>query len=243
MEFKTAVSKMTGDDLIIHGRKHNDMVGAWSFSKTVFFLLSGKEPGETEEKLFDAMLTTVIDHGMGTASSMATRFVASTGNPMNAAVAAGVLALGDYHGGAIMRAMLMFREAQASGMDAAAFVQDSFANKKLLFGYGHKVYKEHDPRTRILADLCTRLGYHSPLLDYALAMEAKIEKLKGARLVLNVDGCIAALLLEMGFSPSMGKGFFIIGRTPGLVAQATEEQTREKPVRRVGEDEIEYDGA
>ena len=241
MEFKTAISKMTKDDLVIHGKKHSDMVGNWNFSKTIFFLLTGKDPDAKEAAIFDAMLTTVIDHGMGTASSMASRFVMSTGNPLNAAVAGGVLALGDYHGGAIEKGMRMLQEA-GERTDAEAFVKDCFANKKLLYGYGHKIYKEQDPRTGHLTDICKKHSYTSPSLALALEIEKAIEKEKGKKLVLNVDGAIAALLLDMGFDPAMGKGFFIIGRTPGLVAQAVEEKAREKPVRRVSEDEIEYDG-
>ncbi|MBR9692821.1 citryl-CoA lyase [Candidatus Woesearchaeota archaeon] len=238
MEFKTAVSKMTENDLIIRGKKHSDMIGNWPFSKTIFFLLSGKEPDKKEAALFDAMLTTVIDHGMGTASSMATRFVASTGNSLNTAVAGGVLALGDYHGGAIEKAMCLFTEVDKP----AAFVKDALENKKVLYGFGHKVYKIQDPRTAHLVALCKKEGYVSKYLTLALEMEKAIEELKGKKIVLNVDGAIAALLLDMGFAPEMGKGFFIIGRTPGLVVQAVEEQAREKPVRRVSEDDITYDG-
>ena len=239
MEFKTAISKMTKDDLIIRGKKHSDMIGNWPFSKTVFFLLSGKEPSEKEEAVFDAMLTTVIDHGMGTASSMATRFVTSTGNPLNAAVAGGVLALGDYHGGAIEKAMRLFKEVD----DATAFVKNALENKKILYGFGHKIYKDQDPRTVHLVALCKKNAYDSKYLTLALEVEKAIEAQKGKKIVLNVDGAIAALLLDMGFAPEMGKGFFIISRTPGLVAQALEEKEREKPVRRVSEEDITYDGA
>ncbi len=242
MEFKTAISKMTDDDLIIHGKKHSEMVDSWGFPKTIFFLLSGKEPSEAEAAVFDAMLTTVIDHGMGVASALTSRFVMSTGNPLNAAVAGGVLCLGDYHGGSIEKAMKLYAEVKESGKTAAEFVKDAFANKKLLFGFGHKVYKDKDPRTSHLAEICKKNSYTSKYLTLALDMEKAIEAEKGKRLVLNVDGAIAALLLEMGFDPAMGKGFFIIGRTPSLVAQAVEEKAREKPVRRVSEDDIVYDG-
>ncbi len=243
MEFRTAISKMTEEDLIIRGRKHSEMVGNWSFSKTIFLLLSGKEPDGKEERLFDAMLTLVIDHGMGTASSMASRFVASTGNPLNASVAAGVLALGDRHGGAIDQAMRMLQEVKESGIAADAFVEQALSEKRTLYGYGHKVYKEHDPRTTQLARLCRSIQFDADFLQLGLTIEKELEKRKGKKLVFNVDGAIAALLLEMGFPPEMGKGFFLIARTPGLVAQAMEEQEREPPVRRVDEEAILYDGA
>ena len=75
----------------------------------------------------------------------------------------------------------------------------------------------------------------------ATFIETALEKEKGKKICLNIDGLAAAILLEMGFPPlSLGKGIFIIGRVPGLVAQAVEEKENEKPVGRLEEGEIEY---
>ena len=62
------------------------------------------------------------------------------------------------------------------------------------------------------------------------------------KLPLNIDGIFAALLCEMGFNSKSGKGFFIIARIPGIVAHVVEEALREKPVRRLSEADVEYDG-
>lgn len=238
MEFRTAISKMTTNDMIIRGRKQSEMIRSWSFPKSIFFLLSGREPDEREEELFNAMLTAILDHGMGTASALTTRFVQSTGNTLNTAVGAGILALGEYHGGAIEKAMHLFAEVR--GQDLAAFIKQALAEKRLLYGYGHKVYKEFDPRTRMLRERCRELSFSAPTFDLALRLEEELARQKP--FVLNIDGALAALLLDLGFPPRLGKGFFIIGRVPGLVAHAIEEREREKPVRRLAEDEIRYDG-
>ncbi len=75
-------------------------------------------------------------------------------------------------------------------------------------------------------------------------MEEEIFKQKGKRIVLNVDGAIAAVTSDMGFDWRLGKGFFIIGRVPGLVAHVYEELTTEKPFsKRLNEpEETEYTG-
>jgi citryl-CoA lyase len=169
-------------------------------------------------------------------------FVQSTGNPLNAAVASGVLALGDYHGGAIEAAMRLLLELEEREIAPDELVEEALKAKRLLPGFGHKLYKKQDPRAKQLVLLCTKLGYDAHHLANAIEIEYAIEEQKGKRLVLNIDGAIAALLLEMGFSPEMGKGFFIIARTPGLVAHAVEERQREKPVRRIPEEQITYDG-
>jgi len=123
---------------------------------------------------------------------------------------------------------------------AGQYVQRAIRQKETIFGYGHKVYKERDPRTVTLRALCHKLGYTSPYIELANYIETALEKEKGRKICLNIDGLIAAILLEMGFPPSLGKGIFIIGRAPGLVAQAVEEHDTERPVRRLDESEIEY---
>ncbi len=244
MRFKTSVSKLKNDDVIIRGEPLSSLIETLSFSDAIFLLLAGRKPKATESSVFSALLVAIVDHGMGTTSSLAARFVMSGGNPLNAAVGGGILALGDYHGGAIENAMLQLKslsgEEGKSEEVAAQYVERAVRKKETIFGYGHKVYKEKDPRTATLLALCQKLGYTSPFIDLATQIETALEKAKGRKICLNIDGLIAAILLEMSFLPSLGKGIFIIGRAPGLVAQAVEEQDTERPVRRLDESEIEY---
>ena len=90
MEYKTSISKMTKKDHIIRGQKLSDLVKAGSFSDSVYLILRGKKPSKKESRIFEAMLTISIDHGMGTSSSLTSRFVMSTGNSLNTAVGAGI---------------------------------------------------------------------------------------------------------------------------------------------------------
>ena len=73
-------------------------------------------------------------------------------------------------------------------------------------------------------------------------IESELEKSSGKKLPLNIDGITAALMSEMGFDYHLGKGLFIISRVVGLVAHVNEEQSTNKSVRRLSEDEIEYNG-
>ena len=120
------------------------------------------------------------------------------------------------------------------------FVTKALKHKKIIYGFGHKIYKQEDPRVKVLLKICQELKYTSQHIDKALEIEKTIEQQKDKKICLNIDGLIAAILLEMGFSPNIGKGFFIIGRVPGLVAQAVEEKENEKPVRRIDEEDISY---
>lgn len=237
MEFKTSISKMTDDDHIIRGEKLSKLMQG-SFSDAIYLILKGDKPSKVEAQIFESILVSIIDHGMGTASSMASRFVASTGNSVNSAIGTGILALGDYHGGAIENAMKQLKDVK----NAASFVEQSLKNKEIIYGFGHKVYKDFDPRAKQILDMCDDLGFKSEYLDLVKDIESEIEKQKGKKIVLNVDGVIAAVLMTMEFTPNAGKAFFVIGRTPGLSAQVIEELENESPVRRISEDEIKYEG-
>jgi citrate synthase len=79
-------------------------------------------------------------------------------------------------------------------------------------------------------------------VELAEALEALTEKFFRKHLILNVDGCIAALISEMGFDWRIGKGFFIVSRTPGLVAHAFEQMYYDKPYKAPHWKEIVYTG-
>jgi citrate synthase len=89
-----------------------------------------------------------------------------------------------------------------------------------------------------MADELNFSGQHQSL---AKAIEKNFAD-TGKSLPINVDGAIAAVISDMCFDWRLGKGFFIISRTVGLVAQAHEERTREKPMRKLGITDYDYDG-
>ena len=239
MEYKTRISKIENNDITIRGEKLSSLVAQNSFSQNIFFLLFGKKATEQEAHIFDKILSCIIDHGMGTNSAQTTRFVASAGNEINVAVGAGVLSLGNFHGGSIENAMKQFYSWEKSD-NPSIIIEDMITNKKTLFGFGHKHYKNGDPRVTILKKEMKKIEFKSKYVKYIDMVETSFVKIKGKAILSNVDGLIATILCDFGASPLIGKGIFIIGRTPGLVAQSFEEIKYEKPVRRVPEDLIEY---
>lgn len=244
-QWKTAITDDKDGGGRIRGYKIEELIGGRSFAETSWLLLRGELPEKNQAALFDAMLVAVADHGIAVPSATAARIVLSGGNSLNAAVAAGVLAAGDFHGGAIEGCMRMLAAAaQAPGepKDIAASVVDQMevAGVRIL-GYGHKIF-EIDPRTTRLFSLARELGVNGRAMKIAEAIAAALSEKKGRPLPLNVDGAIAALLCEMGFPPETGKAVFLIGRIAGICAHVVEERSREKPFRRLGEEEYRYDG-
>jgi citryl-CoA lyase len=243
-KWRTAITQHVGHETYIRGYRLLDLVGNLSFAQAIYLILKGELPTEKESKMMEAMLVSVIDHGIAPPSAIAARAVASGGNSLNVGVAAGVLAFGSAHGGALEDAMRFLQEGVKSGRSVEEIVKEYLENKKPIPGYGHRYYKDFDPRTKRLMGIAKELGFYGPHCKFAEDVEEEISRQKGKKLVLNVDGAIAAIASEMGFDWRLGKGFFIIGRVPGLVAHVYEELTTEKPFsKRLDEEtEVEYTG-
>ena len=107
-------------------------------------------------------------------------------------------------------------------------------------GFGHR-YHTKDPRTARLFELAREAGVDGPYMKAARAVEKSFADAKKA-LPINVDGAIGAILADLGMNPAAFNGIFMIARTPGLVAHVIEEQTREKPMRRIDPVNHGYDG-
>jgi len=227
MEWKTSIAKSEEGETLVRGYELEDMIKNLGFTEAIYLVLKGELPSEAHKKVMDAIFVACVDHGINPPSVLAARAVASGGNSFNASVAAGVSALGDYHGGAIENCAQLLLDTK----DAKKTVKEALESKKRLAGFGHRMYTV-DPRTKELFEVAKEVGVYGKYCDMALGIEKELETQKGKKLCLNVDGAIAALTLEMGFPPTLGKAFFIIPRTVGLCAHVHEELTEERPVLR-----------
>ncbi|MBU0508595.1 citryl-CoA lyase [bacterium] len=247
--WKTAITDTSEGRLVVRGVEISDAIEYLSFGAMVYLLWKGQPPSAGAARVMDAILVSSVDHGTTAPSPLAARVVMSGGNPLNAAVAAGVLAIGDSHGGAIeacaklYQAWLMTSDEIPDVARLAPLIVEEFQQKQIRVpGYGHRVY-QRDPRTLKLIEIAEREKLRGRAVDLALAIQDELEKRSGGKpLPLNVDGAIAALMSDLGFDWKLGKGFFILSRTAGLIAQANEERSREKPMRSFGQSAPEYDG-
>lgn len=244
--WKTSITFNTKEETFVRGYPLTRMMEKLTFTEVIFLILKGELPNETQKKMFDAIFISVIDHGVAPPSVTGMRNILSGGNELHVGVAAGVLAFGKYHGGALDEAMNFFQQTLKNRDDvvkaAKECAQKVVKGELRISGFGHKYYKDFDPRSKKLIELSKMYGFYGKHTEFAEILEQEIYELKGKKLVLNVDGAIAAITSDMGFDYRIGKGLFIIGRIPGLVAHAFEELTTEKPFRRLDEEEIEYTG-
>jgi citrate synthase len=182
-------------------------------------------PHDDVTKALDLIFLLHADHEQNCSTSTV-RMVASGGANLFASVSAGVCALwGPLHGGANMAVIKMLQEIHSSGDDGSKFVEAAKTGKARLMGFGHRVYKNYDPRAKILKVNCERvlkaLGLNDPLLNIALHLEDKalhdpyfIER----KLYPNVDFYSGIILQAIGLPLDMFTVIFSIGRMPGWIA-------------------------
>jgi citrate synthase len=202
------------------------------------------EPYKFDKKVIDALDKLFIlhaDHEQNCSTSTV-RIVGSSHAGLFASISAGVSALwGPLHGGANQAVLEMLEEIHNNGGDVAKYVlkakdkEDPFR----LMGFGHRVYKNFDPRATIIKkaadDVLTALGVDDPLLDIAKQLEKvalEDEYFKSRNLYPNVDFYSGIIYRAMGIPVGMFTVLFAIGRLPGWIAQWKEMRINKEPIGR-----------
>lgn len=173
-------------------------------------------------------------------STSTVRMVASGGANMFASVSAGVSALwGPLHGGANTAVIKMLQTIHDSGDDGSKFIKLAKSGKARLMGFGHRVYKNYDPRAKILGEaaevLLGSMGKPDPLLDIARHLEKAAledEYFVKRKLYPNVDFYSGIILKSIGIPVEMFTVMFAIGRMPGWIANWREIALGSKRIHR-----------
>jgi citrate synthase len=222
-----------------------------NFLQMTFSLPAEKyEVNPVVAKALDLLFILHADHEQNCSTSTV-RMIGSSHANLFASVAGGISALfGPLHGGANQAVLEMLEEIQQSGQSVEQFIakvkeKDSAVR---LMGFGHRVYKNYDPRAKIIKNAADKvlkeLGVNDPLLDIALKLEEAalgdsyfIER----KLYPNVDFYTGVIYKAMGFPTKMFTVLFALGRLPGWVAQWRE--MIEDPTTRIGRPRQVYTGA
>lgn len=254
--WETKITEIRPDEIRIRGYRIEELMDKCRFSEGVYLLLTGELPPPGAGRLMDMMMVSCLDHGVTPPSVLAARTAASTGAPYNGAIAAGILSINEHHGGAIENAMRMLlgldeflAGAGAEGGPGEgpspealqAFVDQYRKTRPRLPGFGHRIHRS-DPRTVRLLSAAEEAGVAGRWVGLLKALAAAVEEVTGTKVPVNVDGALAALLLELGIAPELANSFFILSRVPGLAAHVHEEKTSCKPMRRIDPENHRYTG-
>jgi len=184
-----------------------ELIEKHSFVEMIFLLLRGDMPSEKER----------------------------VGNDMHTAIAAGILATGKRHGGAVQEAARVFSLEKSPQEIVASYQEEG----KMIPGFGHKVYKEEDPRATAIYKKAQTLQLPTTVFDRAYALEAHLREQKRKTIPLNIDGAIAAALLTLKFDERVGDALFILPRMVGMTAHILEEYMQNNSYYRLSADDVE----
>ncbi|MFP4281220.1 MAG: citrate synthase [Opitutales bacterium] len=187
----------------------------------------------------DLFLLLHADHEQNCSTSTV-RMVASGGANLFSSVSAGVCALwGPLHGGANSAVIRMLEQIHANGDDGSQFIEDAKTGKARLMGFGHRVYKNFDPRAKIFGQAAERLlntlGLNDPLLDIAKKLQDSAlndDYFVERKLYPNVDFYSGIVLKSIGIPVDMFTVMFAIGRMPGWIANWKEIAESSKRIHR-----------
>jgi citrate synthase len=245
----TSIATSTADDVFIRDASLcRDLIGKLTFTEMIYFQVLGRRPSEAQTAILDACLVTLMEHGL-TPSALATRLVYSSAEEaMQAAVAAGLLAVGSRFVGTTEGCGQLIARVLAAGDDGAAEARRIAVafrtDKEPIPGFGHPFHKPDDPRTPVLLALARERGVAGPHVAAVLALSSAIDETYGKHITLNATGAIAAVLGDAGVPREILRGMALIARAAGLVGHVHEEQ--KKPAMRAiweaAEHAVAYDG-
>ena len=191
------------------------------------------EPDPKHVRAVDAYFVSAAEHGMN-ASTFTARVIASTGADVAASLSGAIGAMsGPLHGGAPSRVLHMIEEVEKRG-DARAYVKELLDKNERLMGFGHRVYRAQDPRSRTLRRTCEELN--APRYEVAKALEeAALTELRERRpdrvLETNVEFWAAVLLDFAEVPPHMFTPMFTSARTAGWSAHILEQKRTGRLIR------------
>lgn len=194
-----------------------EILGTLNLGDMAFLELTGRVPDASESRLFNAMVVTLVEHGI-TPSALAARLT-YLGAPesMQAAVAAGLCGLGSVFVGSTEGVARMLTENAAGMADIGGTAAKIAAEQKRIPGLGHPLHKPVDPRSARLFEIARETGHYG---GYCKLME-EIARLK--KLTLNATGAIGALACELGLDWKAVRGLGVMARAVGLVGHLLEE--------------------
>ncbi|MDX2116794.1 MAG: citrate/2-methylcitrate synthase [Planctomycetota bacterium] len=211
---------------------------ALSHAANLLYMMSGEKPTNEAAHIMDVSLILYAEHDFN-ASTFASRVIAGTLSDLHGAVTGGIAALkGPLHGGANEAAMEMLREIRAyveAGKGSINdFMQHAFATKRKLMGFGHRVYKNGDPRAPILNKLGRAMAKNrgpSYLRWFEIGDEVEAIMLRDKKIHPNVDFPCGMTYYTMGIPVPQYTPIFVAARVVGWAAHVMEQHANNRIIR------------
>jgi citrate synthase len=220
-ELRSGIAYSSADRIVVRGHDLVDLIGRVSLGDMAFLELKGRLPAPSESAIFNAIVVTLVEHGM-TPSVIAARLT-YLGAPesLQAAVAAGLLGLGGRYGGTVEGVARMLQEAAGEDLDEAA--RRIVSERRVIPGLGHPTHKGVDPRVPRLFAVASDNGFAGRHVDLIQRISAAAGAARKRALPVNATGAIGAIASELEIPWQTCRGLAVIARAIGLVAHLQEE--------------------
>ncbi|MBN2427792.1 MAG: ATP citrate synthase [Deltaproteobacteria bacterium] len=255
--FTCTISDDRGDEPVYAGYTISEILEkGWGIGDVISLLWFKRPLPEFATKFFELVIVVSADHGPAVSGAHNATVTARAGKDMVSALASGLLTIGPRFGGAINDAAIYFKEAVDRGLTAKEFVTEMKDKGINIPGIGHRVKSVQNPdkRVEILSDYAKKNFPSTEYLDFARKVEALTTE-KRNNLILNVDGCIAVVFLDLlasgnVFSESESReivklgylnGFFVVARSIGMIGHIMDQYRLKKGLYRHPTDDILYD--
>ena len=230
-ELRSDIAWSTPEKIGVHGYDlTEDLMGKVNFGDMAYLSVTGRLPNPNESRMFNAILLTLVEHGIVPSTLAARMTYAGAPEAMQAAVAAGLLGLGSVFVGSTEGAARMLLAAlpdpkAAADLPALAkqIVREHRENKIIVPGLGHPIHKPVDPRTERLFAVARETGIAGKYVDLMQLVSREAEAVTGKTLPINATGAIGALCCEMGLPWQVARGLGVMARAVGLVGHILEE--------------------
>lgn len=254
--FTCTISDDSGEELIYAGHKISKVISeGYSLGEVIGLLWFKERLPKWAAGFMENVLKLCADHGPCVSGAHNAIVTARAGRDLMSAVAAGMLTIGPRFGGAVAGAALSFKAARDAQLTPEGFVEHMKKKNEKIQGIGHliKSLKNPDMRVVLLKKFAKEHFPATPLLDYALEVE-QITTSKKDTLILNVDGCIGVLSVDMMYGLGWSEekiqevvdsgglnGLFLLGRTIGMIGHYMDQRRLEAPLYRHPMDDVLYD--
>ncbi|UCE12864.1 MAG: hypothetical protein JSV04_11810 [Candidatus Heimdallarchaeota archaeon] len=237
-------SILENDEVLVHIDNNQP------FSHAIYQIFTGeKSIDDKKAKLLESMIVASVDHGVTPPSAQATIIAATVRAAYEVAVAQGVSAITDVHGGAGAKAAEFFKKcatlARNKNIDLAEATHENISiymkEGKRIQGLGHRFHTK-DPRRDVLWIKAKHAGVAGECVQISKIITDVFNRVRGITLPINVDGVIGAIVADLGLNPIIAKAVFIYGRIAGLSAHYFEEIASQPQMRRINFSEAVYKG-
>jgi len=231
----TAIAKSDAHSITVRGLDLcGDIIGKFDFSSYFWFLVTGKQPDESQAFFLNAVLCALAEHGLVPSVVAARMTLAAAPEAVQGAVAAGILGCGSVVLGSAEVAGRFYAKCvadqRASGDPAEVVAKRQILElrqtTKAIPGFGHPEHSEGDPRANLLLALADERGVAGEHVAMMRALQAALPETIGRALPVNVNGPIPAIMLDLGWPVAALKGIGLLCRTAGLIGHLTEEAER-----------------